>query len=132
MADEDGNDYHYTVEEVDVPDVYRVGYDYDYENNSVIVTNSYTPETKTINVKKVWNDDNNRDRVRPEFVRVQLYNGHEKVDRPGFLEDANHWQWTYENLPKYEDGVEIEYSLIELDVPEAIPTTSIISRMETL
>ncbi len=44
-------------------------------NITVTNTYSYTPSNVTINGQKVWDDDNNRDGLRPASIRVQLYQG---------------------------------------------------------
>ena len=92
------------------------------------ITNKYTPKAIDYKVTKVWNDANNQDGKRPESVTVQLF---KSVDgsKPVAVEgkkltltakdktDANTWVASFTNLPQYEAGKEITYSIKEVDVP---------------
>lgn len=71
-------------------------------------TNTHTPEEVSVHVAKVWNDDNNRDGLRPESLKVTLSNGAEVI-----LNDANGWKADIEHLPKYQGGKEIAYTWSE-------------------
>ena len=42
-------------------------------NNRTLLVNAYTPEETSVSVQKVWNDDGNRDGIRPESITVILY-----------------------------------------------------------
>lgn len=92
------------------------------------ITNKYAPKAIDYKVTKVWNDANNQDGKRPESVTVQLF---KSVDgsKPVAVEgkkltltakdktDANTWVASFTNLPQYEAGKEITYSIDEVDVP---------------
>ena len=69
-------------------------------------------------VTKVWNDNNNQDGKRPASLTVTLSNGQNVT-----LNAANNWTATVENLPKYANGVEIEYSWTEGEMPEGYTLT---------
>ena len=56
----------------------------------------------------MWNDANNQDGKRPTALKVTLSNGTEVT-----LNEANGWTAKVENLPKYANGVEIEYTWTE-------------------
>ncbi len=75
------------------------------------LTNSHSPETTEATVKKVWNDANDQDGVRPAFIDVTLSNG-QKVT----LNEANSWTATVTGLPKYDKGQEIKYTWTEAKV----------------
>ena len=75
------------------------------------LTNQHTPETTEATVKKVWQDDNNKDKRRPAYIQVTLSNG-ETVT----LNELNGWTVTVPNLPKYKDGQEIKYTWTEAKV----------------
>ena len=83
------------------------------------ITNSYTPEKTSATVKKVWDDANNQDGKRPESLEVTLSNG-TKVT----LSDSNNWTDTVTGLPKFADGVEIEYTWTEGTLPKGYTMTS--------
>ena len=76
------------------------------------VTNSHTPETLEVSGKKTWEDDNNRDGKRPESITVRLLaNGKEVASATVTAEDA--WAFKFTNLPKFEAGEEIVYTVTE-------------------
>lgn len=116
-----GKEIKYTVTEEAVAE-------YDSYINDFNITNKYTPKTIDYKVTKVWNDANNQDGKRPESVTVQLYksvNGATPVAVEGKKltltvkdkTDANTWVAPFTNLPQYEAGKEITYSIKEVDVP---------------
>lgn len=81
---------------------------------NVEVTNTYSQQTTSISVEKNWDDDNNRDAVRPNSVTVTLYANGKKTNKTLTLEDANKWKGIFENLEKYgSEGKEITYTVGE-------------------
>ena len=78
------------------------------------LTNTHTPETTEATVKKVWDDANNQDGIRPAELTVELSNGDTVT-----LNEANKWTATIGNLPKYADGEEIAYTWTENDCRKA-------------
>ena len=102
----------YSVEEVNVPDVYTS------KVSGADVINTYTPERIDIQGTKVWEDDSNRDGKRPANITVQLLaNGDEVEDKTATVSAANGWKWSFTNLYKYEKGQEIVYTVKEIQVP---------------
>lgn len=91
------------------------------------ITNTYAPELITVQAEKVWNDENDRDRIRPASVTFQLYktvNGNTvTVGSPVTVDGSTRWACQFENLHKYEDGHLIEYSVQEVSVPEGYTST---------
>ena len=79
------------------------------------ITNKHTPITISINGEKVWVDDNDIDGLRPESITVRLLADLEEV---GFVKVSadNNWQYTFNDLPKYKEGKEINYTVIEDEV----------------
>lgn len=70
------------------------------------------PATTEITVTKIWDDADNKDGVRPQFVTVRLYaNGAEVASAR--LDTANGSSWTFENLDLYLDGEPIVYTVTE-------------------
>ena len=63
-------------------------------------------------VIKKWDDNNDQDGIRPEFIDVTLSNTNEKVR----LDDSNNWEKTVDNLPMYANGQEIDYTWTEAKV----------------
>ena len=84
---------------------------------SYTITNNYTPEVKDVTVTKVWDDDSNRDGVRPEQITLLLKNGDSVVAEAMVnVTEANSLTHTFENVPVYANKVEIEYTVDEADV----------------
>ena len=104
----DGQLIHYTWTEAVVD-----GYISAQVTNGTVttLTNSHTPETTQATVKKVWQDEDNADGIRPTSIEVTLSNG-QKVT----LNEENHWEVTLTGLPKYKDGKEIAYTWTEATV----------------
>lgn len=83
------------------------------------VTNTKIPDTVDVKGKKTWIDANDQDGKRPESITINLYKDAGKgeitfVDSKVVEADAEgNWTWSFANLPKYENGVEIVYSISE-------------------
>ena len=114
---ENGTEVKYTVEEVSIPEGYTLSYNTETAGKTII-TNSYTPEETSYRVEKVWNDNNNQDGKRPENVKVQLKVNGNNEGEAVTLDKSNNWNYTWSNLPKYNNGVELVYSVEEVSVPE--------------
>ena len=116
-----GKEIKYTVTEEAVAE-------YEATITDFTITNKYAPKGIDYKVTKVWNDANNQDGKRPESVTVQLYKKVGNAD-PVAVEgkkltltakektDDNTWVASFTNLPQYEAGKEITYSIKEVDVP---------------
>lgn len=116
-----GKEIKYTVTEEAVAE-------YEATITDFTITNKYAPKEIDYKVTKVWNDANNQDGKRPESVTVQLYKKVGDAD-PVAVEgkqltltakektDDNTWVASFTNLPQYEVGKEITYSIKEVDVP---------------
>ncbi|MBO2757537.1 Cna B-type domain-containing protein [Staphylococcus aureus] len=106
-----GQQVKYTVEEL----TKVKGYTTHVDNNdmgNLIVTNKYTPETTSISGEKVWDDKDNQDGKRPEKVSVNLLANGEKVETVDVTSETN-WKYEFKNLPKYDEGKKIEYTVTE-------------------
>lgn len=76
------------------------------------------PKITKISVKKVWNDADNADGIRPETIKVQLYkNGNTKVYDAVELSEKNNWSYTWEGLPTMENNEDIIYAVDEVEIP---------------
>ena len=81
--------------------------------------NTHKPEKRTIEGQKIWNDNNNQDGKRPTSIKVKLYkkvgnNNQEYVTEKVVTEGADKaWKWKFENLDKYENKQEIQYTVEE-------------------
>ena len=80
------------------------------------IKNSYIPEVVNISGEKTWNDNDDQDGKRPESIKVTLYktvNGIKSKVEEKDVTKANGWKYEFKNLPKYEKGKEIKYSIEE-------------------
>ena len=126
---ENGVDIEYSVKElnatgaaVEEGTAYDANYTATYEvaGNTTTITNTHMPETTKVSVEKVWNDEGNQDGVRPGSIEVQLYkNGASMGEEYKATLSENTWSHTWENLAKKENGVDIEYSVKELNATGA-------------
>ena len=107
---ENGTEIKYTIEEVPVEGYVSDVHGYD-------VTNTHTPETITISGTKTWEDNNNQDGVRPTSITINLFaDGTKKTSKVVTPNAEGEWEYTFENLPKYENGTEIKYTIEEVPV----------------
>ena len=105
-----GRDISYSVTEDPVPG-YRMVLWGNAENGYVII-NLTELQTKTINVRKVWDDNDNQDGKRPDMIVVRLMaNGREVTARE--LTEANGWKESFEGVDVNSGGKKITYSISE-------------------
>ena len=76
------------------------------------------PDEKfTIPVSKIWEDQGNQDRNRPDRAIVNLMANGSKVAQAA-LSEANGWKYEFADMPKYnKEGREIVYTVTEDAVP---------------
>ncbi|MFC4761201.1 Cna B-type domain-containing protein [Fructobacillus durionis] len=66
----------------------------------------------SVSGKKTWNDNNNQDKIRPDSITVHLLaNG--KVVKTTTVTAADNWEYTFDDLPKSDNGEEITYTVSE-------------------
>ena len=111
---EDGSDIEYTATENNVPTGYT-SLETTVSDGGTI-TNTHTPETKDVEVKKIWNDESNKEGFRPDEITVELLANGEKVAEATFGGEGNEWTHTFEDLDVYANGEEIEYTVKEIKV----------------
>ena len=90
------------------------------------LTNAHTPEKMKLAALKTWDDNNNVDSIRPTSITVTLIgtytvNGTEKTfkvaDAEKTMTAESEWaQAVWENLPVKQEGVKVDYSVVESDV----------------
>lgn len=113
---ENGEEIIYTVEEVDVNG-------YTSEIKDFTITNTHTPETVTFNIQKEWYDEENNDGIRPESITVRIKANGEEI-LTAILSEKTNWQATFKDLPKYTNGQEIIYEIVEDAVDGYTPTVT--------
>lgn len=110
-----------------------------YEDNSDMISENIVAESSQVGVwveeqltklkfTKVWNDNNNFHNVRLTSIQIQLQKrlegetNYTNVGNPVTIDasiyqsanNSNEWIYTFEDLPKYENGKKIEYNVIEV------------------
>lgn len=94
-------------------------------SSAATASDSITLVTDTVDfpVKKVWDDNNNQDGIRPDSVTIHLYADGIDTGKSVTLNEENGWSHVFTNLQKTSRGKEIIYSVQEEEV--AGYTTSI-------
>ena len=127
---ENGTTIQYIIEEVGDVKGYKATCEIVVDaqgNYTVRVTNVLTGKVD-ISGEKVWEDDNDRDGIRPQSVQLKIYENSISsstlvknviVDKNGTGSTANSWKWTVEDLPVYDEfGRSITYIVVEDPVPD--------------
>jgi len=112
LYDENNNLISYTVIEEAVTN-YTTAYS-GTADTGFTVTNSYTPATRVLNVRKAWDDANNQDNIRPTSVSMQLYANDVIYGTPLVLQQSTSFTGQWQNLPVYQNGEEIQYTVKEV------------------
>ena len=113
----------YTIDEIDIPEGYGITINGTPKEGFLII-NPHTPAETEATVIKVWDDDDDNDGARPDYLTVQLKADGEAYGDPTVLNEDNDWTATIENLPKYKDGgIEIVYTWEEVDLPNTYTLT---------
>ena len=115
----DGKEIEYTVTEDAVPE-YEAAITGDAKAGYTI-TNKHTSELTEVEVTKIWDDEDNKDKRRPNSITVHLLVNGVTVDTHT-LTEAEGWKTTFTELPKYANGREIQYVVAEDAVPHYITT----------
>lgn len=112
--DSDGKLITYTVKEVKVPTHYTVDTEEaSFTDGKATITNKRTPETTTVTVKKVWDDADNQDGLRPTTIKVHLLANGKEVQSIDLAGQGNEWTHTFTDLPVYKDGQKVVYTVTE-------------------
>ena len=82
-----------------------------------VLTNSYTPGKTSVQVEKIWEDDDNRDNLRPKHVIVELLADGKPVQEM-VLEELSNWEGIFNELNAMASGKDIVYTVREKDVPK--------------
>ena len=105
VVDDAGNVIAYTVSEEPVE-----GYETTIEGTNI--TNTRTPEVTEVAVKKIWDDADNKEGLRPEKITVRLFADGQEVAVKEITATDN-WQASFTDLPVYKEGKKITYAITE-------------------
>ena len=87
------------------------------KNGNFIVTNTHTPSTTTVSGTKTWKDNDDQDGKRPDSIKVNLLaNG--KVVQSKTVKASDNWKYSFTNLPEFENGKKISYTVTEDQVKD--------------
>lgn len=100
----DGKPIHYSVSEDPVDG-------YSTEIDGFRIYNRYQPERTHVTVRKIWNDDDNKQKIRPESILMKLSNGMTVI-----LSEENGWMASITDLPAKVNGKPAEYTWTEQTV----------------
>ena len=107
----DGKKIDYSIEEEDVGNGYS-GFIAQTSNTEFNVINKREPEKTFVEGTKTWNDKDNQDGKRPTEITINLLKNGTKIASKKVTK-ADGWKWKFENLDKYENGKEINYTITE-------------------
>ena len=117
----------YTVREINVPEGYAATVSGDAENGFT-VTNTHKAETIEVTVRKIWDDDENRDGKRPASLTVELLADGSETHKTVTLNAANGWADSIDGLAKYRNqGTEIKYTWAEGTLPDGYTLTNTVT-----
>lgn len=106
--DKEGNPYTYTVKEEMVENYVSAQSGNDFTNTIA--------GTTTISGLKTWDDHDDQDKLRPTEITIHLLaNGKEIQHKKVRVADG--WTYSFPNLPKYDEGKRISYTIKEDKVP---------------
>lgn len=102
----------YTVKEVGDVAGYTASEPTGNAEQGFVLTNSHTPETIKVEGTKNWKDNDDQNGKRPESIKVNLFaNGELKESKTVTAKD--NWKYSFTDLPKYENGTAINYTVTE-------------------
>ena len=111
-TDPDGNKIQYSVTEETV-----AGYTSDIkklDDNKIQITNTHEPERISVSGQKIWNGDEEDVTSRPGSIQLTLFaNGKRDKAMTVYPNLDGDWEYNFDDLYKYEDGAEIEYTVEE-------------------
>lgn len=102
---QDGQKIIYSISEEKV-----TGYETIISNYNI--TNTHIPEKVSVSGIKTWDDNNNQDGMRPSSIIIKLLANNKEITSK-VVTEATSWQYSFDDLPKYENGSEITYSISE-------------------
>lgn len=106
-----GQEITYTVSEDEV-----AGYTTDIDGYNI--TNIHEIEKTNVKVSKVWNDHDNQDGKRPDYIIIHLYANDEDTGKTVELNEENQWTSSFDDLDSYQNGQKITYTVQEDSVKD--------------
>ena len=114
----DGTEITYSVDEDAVPTGYTKGTISGNKTTGFEIQNNHTSATNDVTVTKVWEDDSNRDGLRPDNITLILKADGTEVDRIELnAKNGDTQSYTFPNMPVNDKGTPIVYTADEASVP---------------
>lgn len=86
--------------------------DFNSEELNLTMENKYSQEVTDITITKTWDDGENEDMIRPESVTVNIY-ADEVIVKEIVIGEEDNWETKISNLPVYNNGKKINYTIAE-------------------
>ncbi len=84
-----------------------------HRNISITVYNSV--ELIDIPVKKIWDDESDKDGIRPDSVTIRLYDDEDvNIDEVTITGTGDEWTYTFTDLPSIREGTLVTYYIEEV------------------
>lgn len=115
FVNDNGKPITYSVEEVNVPEKYVA--EVQETGTKFIITNTYQPLTVSKTVEKRWDDNENKDNLRPVSIQARLLADGQEV-AVVILNETNGWKYTWTDLPVNRNGNQISYTVEEIEIPD--------------
>ncbi len=80
-------------------------------------------DSTSVTVTKAWEDENNKDGIRPASIQVQLLADGKPIGDAVTLSEENGWNTVWKEPAENENGKEVVYTVEEVDVPEGYTVT---------
>ena len=90
---------------------------------TVDIENTYEADSRDVSVKKIWNDADDADTIRPDTIQAQLFADGDAYGKPVALSEANGWSYTWTGLEATRNGKAIAYTVDEVSVPNGYTKT---------
>ena len=117
----------YSWTEPEVPEGYQLTGN-ETKDNVTTLTNTRTPATTSVLVRKTWDDSNDASGKRPSEIKVKLYADHVlKAEQTLTADASGDWSYEFTDLPMYKEGKvgqKINYTVTEEAIPGYVLTDS--------
>jgi len=89
--------------------------DFKPQELEIILENKYSDEITEINIDKIWEDNNDEDMIRPDEITVSIFADNNKISDIQLKKEED-WHKTIKDLPVYNKGKKINYTIIEQNI----------------
>ena len=108
----------YSVTEENVKSYSLTNVTFDEDTNEYQITNTHEDETIEIEITKEWDDVNDAAMLRPEEIEVDITVDGVVIDTITINAADDNWYKKITGLPKYTNGEEIVYDIVEHAITE--------------